>query len=494
MWRQQVKRWQSATVGEISETAKKGDKEYELRHKILEADFNPKVLLHRLDVEQMLRVKEEALVDHRPCAKLYDPKPPHIKEEQEEVTATPIKSEDDKESPLLPQLYQDQDKGRELPEENDEGKESIRIQDHEDGPFSSDSKDPEKDEEDNDIKQPVFELKNLSESGLKTMDMDNDSKESRAPQSDGKINKPFSPFTFAEKSAHHRSLQKDKTDSETGSSSSLVNKICCTEKKDVDSQKKVQKGVKFSCDACGKTFTRKQNLNTHMRIHTGDKPFCCDFCGHRCSRAEHLNRHMRIHTGQKPFCCDHCGQKFTRQVGLNSHVRVHTGEKPFCCDHCGQTFTQQVGLNSHVRIHTGEKPFCCDLCGHRFTLKANLNRHMRIHEGQKPFCCHLCGHRFSREEHLNRHLKIHTGQKPFCCDLCRHRFSREEHLNAHRRIHTGEKPFSCDFCEQRFTQQVGLNFHVRIHTGQKPFLCDLCGQRFSYQSSLNNHMRIHTKG
>ncbi|KAK5615785.1 hypothetical protein CRENBAI_022315 [Crenichthys baileyi] len=211
----------------------------------------------------MLMVKKEALVDHRPCAKLHDPKPPHIKEEQEEVckslgreqlngkeeidairfpvTATPIKGEDDKESPLLPQLYQDQVKIRELPEENNEGKESIRIQDHEDGSFSSDSKDPEKDEEDIDIKQPVFELKNLSESGLKTMDTDKESKESRAPPSDGKIKKPFSPFEFAEKLAHNRSLQKDKTDSETGSSSSLVNGICCTEKKNVDSQKKSRK-------------------------------------------------------------------------------------------------------------------------------------------------------------------------------------------------------------------------------------------------------------
>ncbi|KAM4538060.1 uncharacterized protein V3H82_023838 [Fundulus diaphanus] len=128
------------------------------------------------NVQQKLIVKEE------PHADLHDPKPPHIKEEQKEVysslqgeqlngkevinairfpvAAPPIKSLDDEQSLLLSQLYPDQIKSRELPEEND-GEESIRIQDYGDNSLSLETEDTVKDEEDNDVENPVSELKHF---------------------------------------------------------------------------------------------------------------------------------------------------------------------------------------------------------------------------------------------------------------------------------------------------------------------------------------------
>ena len=57
-----------------------------------------------------------------------------------------------------------------------------------------------------------------------------------------------------------------------------------------------------------------------------------------------------------------CGVQFAQSGALNSHINVHTGEKPYTCYICDAKFTQPGALKSHIGIHTGEKPFKCDIC------------------------------------------------------------------------------------------------------------------------------------
>ncbi|KAG1960237.1 hypothetical protein F2P79_006189 [Pimephales promelas] len=83
-------------------------------------------------------------------------------------------------------------------------------------------------------------------------------------------------------------------------------------------------------------------------------------CGKSFSQHENLEAHMKIHSGESAYPCQECGKGFSGKGSLKVHMRSHTGEKPFICPQCGKSFAQQATLNDHKLIHTGEMPFTCD--------------------------------------------------------------------------------------------------------------------------------------
>ncbi|NXW97555.1 EGR4 protein, partial [Larus smithsonianus] len=85
----------------------------------------------------------------------------------------------------------------------------------------------------------------------------------------------------------------------------------------------------FACpvENCIRSFARSDELNRHLRIHTGHKPFQCRICLRSFSRSDHLTTHIRTHTGEKPFSCDTCGRRFARSDEKKRHSKVHLKQK-----------------------------------------------------------------------------------------------------------------------------------------------------------------------
>ncbi|KAK3920675.1 Zinc finger protein 583 [Frankliniella fusca] len=247
--------------------------------------------------------------------------------------------------------------------------------------------------------------------------------------------------------------------------------------------------AKYQCKVCLKTFSQQVNLQTHYRIHTGERPFQCQVCQKAFTQQPNLWKHMRTHTGERPFQCRICQKCFTQQGNLSKHEKIHTGERPFKCPQCDKTFAQRSNLMTHITLHTGVRPFKCEVCDKSFAQRANLLTHNMTHTGERPYKCEVCEKGFSQQANLVKHVRLHTGERPYSCRFCSRTFAQQANLDRHERIHTGIKPYACSQCWRAFGQKTNLQKHEATHHQEKAFPCFLCRKGFVAKHSLEKHQQ-----
>ncbi|XP_030002782.1 gastrula zinc finger protein XlCGF57.1-like isoform X2 [Sphaeramia orbicularis] len=457
------------TIVEYEEELCRTKEENQRQRQILDCVWNPRVLIHKTDVQQHLVVKEEVPPEQQEWNPIVDqeepePEPPHFKEEQEELwtsqevnitkfpsTPVPVKCEDDEFNQTQTEDNKMEankvDCGGSEPASSFHPHRHLQTKTEEQ---IEDSEETEDSDEDQTLNHKP-ESKLPTNSSIEQMETETDGDDSGGSEPD--MN-PVHMESVKRRTFDSQSLLEEHMDTHTGQK--LVGSSECeatfSQKKNMtqetNSPRDMMKNTVLSpsdggcekkpyhCSVCTKTFSQKSHLEIHMTSHTGEKRFKCSLC-HKCFRhRSNLKRHMRAHTGEKLFHCPVCQKRFICNSHLTGHMIIHTGEKPFSCSECGKRFTWKIVLERHMRLHTGEKPFSCSECGKRFTRKMGLERHVMLHTGEKPFSCSECGKRFTRKTSLERHMMLHTGERPFSCGVCQKRFRCKQHVLIHMKIHT----------------------------------------------------------
>ncbi|KAK3724337.1 hypothetical protein QZH41_010845, partial [Actinostola sp. cb2023] len=259
-----------------------------------------------------------------------------------------------------------------------------------------------------------------------------------------------------------------------------------------------------------------------------EKPFECRHCIISFSRLNDLQRHMAVHTSKKPFNREKPGiprgtfdESLIESQLRNSHciksllrpstsdLQLHTSSKPFKCE---EDETHKMAVSEE---HFFEKPFDCnrrtlyprssaDLLHYSLQQysppsdKAFFEREDREKRTktdsdketstEKPVKCRERDMSFSQTSDLQCHYETHSSKKPSSNEETDVASDRESVTSEESQ---SEKPFKCSHCVMSFTRPSDLQRHLLIHSSNKPYRCDKCDREFTWFGNFQKHILSH---
>ena len=236
---------------------------------------------------------------------------------------------------------------------------------------------------------------------------------------------------------------------------------------------------KFSCDKCDKLFGKKAQLKKHeLSVHFGSK-YPCMFCGLQFTRKDNLEHHMKeFHCTAKDKLvqhqCEVCREMFRKKSNLVRHAKMVR-----ICETCSSVFCSTRQLLQHQRsIHP---TYSCKDCKKSFPDRANLKRHVdgSLKEGGTRNVCEHCDLGFCSIRDLSRHNRMNHPNK---CKYCGNSFSSNQNYKNH--ILKREDNL-CTKCGKLLCSDRDLRIHINsVHNTRE---CRICLVSYCFEN-YKHHM------
>ncbi|KAM3956277.1 zinc finger Y-chromosomal protein 2-like [Aphomia sociella] len=219
--------------------------------------------------------------------------------------------------------------------------------------------------------------------------------------------------------------------------------------------------------------------------------FHCKNCNYSTARVKDMQSHLVVHNGERPYICAICGKGFTQQSSLQAHNefshKIYIVETT--CEYCGKLLRGRNVVYKHMKRHNEER-FQCDTCKKFLKSKSSLKLHLVRHTGIKSYTCEKCASTFFTTAELSNHKRMthNRGQYVYQCDRCKYKTYRSDTLKKHKARHTSTN-MACIVCGMFLENAVKLANHQKRHFEEKKYACPHCESKYVNKDSLHRHIR-----
>ena len=250
----------------------------------------------------------------------------------------------------------------------------------------------------------------------------------------------------------------------------------------------------ISCKKCNEVLENGTAYEAHnTNVHS---VYTCFVCLNTFTSRNNMTRHIRIHSGTKPYSCPRCPERFTRKDDVKRHILRHDFNKPFRCALCNMGYTEKTTMKVHFeRDHGSNVFFPCSQCSKCYSRENDFQFHKKLHPEFRQFSCNVCIFTGSNSLMYQKHMLLHENGKTYICTHCndmkfKDPFVYTSHLKKHRSDQL-VKSFRCCFCGVALTSYDQFVRHEHTHVQAKRNVCKVCSKVFEWPGHLQDHMLTH---